>query len=378
MSGWHGLIALLRRRTASNAFIPQIDGLRFYAVVAVLVFHCSGYLSTPARNPQAAAAASTWVAALARSGHSGVELFFVISGFVLGLPFARAAAGGGPPVSLRRYFLRRLTRLEPPYIINMLLLSAVLVGLGKVAFDELLPHLLASLAYCHNLVYGEGSSINFVAWSLEIEVQFYVLAPLLASVFALPSAAARATALGAGVALGSTLTCLLTMTEGIPQACKLTLACYLQYFLMGFALADWYVRWGDRGDRSRVADALAIPCLIAVPLLEQHPVLRAYLLPLACGGLCFSALHGRIHARLMSVPALVVIGGMCYTIYLYHPYIKSAFGPFLVRMTPQVLPAAVTLLGQLAAFFAVIVALCVPLFLCFEKPFMAMGARKTG
>jgi peptidoglycan/LPS O-acetylase OafA/YrhL len=209
-------------------------------------------------------------------------------------------------------------------------------------------------------------------------VLFYVLAPLLARVFARPSGAARATALGAGLALGSTLTCLLTMTEGIPQPCKLTLACYVQYFLMGFALADWYARWGDRGDRSRAADALAIPCLVAVPLLEQHPVLRAYLLPLACGGLCFSALHGRIHARLMSVPALVVIGGMCYTIYLYHPYIKSVFGPFLVRMTPQGLPAAVTLLGQLAAFIAVIVALCVPLFLCFEKPFMAMGARKTG
>ncbi len=377
VSGWTRLTDLLRRRTASTAFIPQIDGLRFYAVLAVLLFHCSGYLSTPARNPGAADAAATWIAGLSRSGHCGVELFFVISGFVLGLPFARAAAAVGPGVSLRRYFLRRVTRLEPPYIINLLVISAVLLALGRETLAALAPHLLASLAYCHNLVYGRSSTINFVAWSLEIEVQFYILAPLLARVFSLRTPGARALTLGAGVALASTLACHLTLTEGIPQPWKLTLACYLQYFLVGFALADWYARGGDRGDRSLLADALAIPCIAAVPLLEQHPVARGYLLPLACGGLCLSALHGRHHSRLMAVPTLVVIGGMCYTIYLYHPFIKSAIGPLVVRMAAADLPAPVLVFMQLAAFITAIVVVCVPLFLCFEKPFMAVGVRRT-
>lgn len=377
MSGWGVLIGLLRRRTASIAFIPQIDGLRFYAVVAVLVFHCCGYLSTPARNPAATAAAATWFAGLAKAGHSGVELFFVISGLVLGLPFARAAAGVGPPVSLRRYFLRRVTRLEPPYIINLLVLSTVILLLGRETLSWLVPHLLASLAYCHNLVFGRASSINFVAWSLEIEVQFYILAPLLAGLFALRSPWARSTALGAGMALGSTLACCLTMTAGVPPRYALTLACYLQYFLMGFALADWHARGGDHSGRSGMADVLAIPCAAAVPLLEHHPALRAYLLPLAFGGLCLSALHGRLHSRLMSVPALVVIGGMCYTIYLYHPFIKSACGPAIVRLAPAGLPAVATLVAQVVAFIVVIVGCCVPLFLCFEKPFMAVGHRRA-
>ena len=377
MIGSGKLVDLLRRRTASNVFIPQIDGLRFYAVVAVLVFHCAGYLCTPNRNPAATAAAATWVAGLAKAGHSGVELFFVISGFVLGLPFARAAAGVAPKVSLRRYFLRRITRLEPPYIINLLLLSAAMLVLGKATLPWLLPHLLASLTYCHNLVYGVGSSINFVAWSLEIEVQFYILAPLLAGLLALRSPSVRAAALAAGMTLGSTLTCYLTTTEGIPQPLKLTLACFLQYFLAGFAVADWYARGGDRSERSSLADALAIPCVVAALVLEQHPVVRAYLLPLAFAGLCFSGLHGRIHSRLVSTPALVVIGGMCYTIYLYHPFIKSSLGPFIVRMSPPGLPPSAVVLVQLAAFIAAIVTLCVPLFLCFEKPFMAVGARRT-
>jgi len=373
VSGWGWLVTLLRRRTASLAFIPQIDGLRFYAVVAVLVFHCAGYLSTPARNPAAGAAAATWFAALATSGHSGVELFFVISGFVLGLPFARAAAGVGSPVSLQRYFLRRVTRLEPPYIINLLLVSAAIIVAGRETLAALMPHLLASLVYCHNFVYGRSSSVNFVAWSLEIEVQFYILAPLLAGLFAVRTPWLRSTALGAGVALGSTLTCYLTSTAAVPPSYTLTLACYLQYFLVGFALADWHARGGDRSARSSAADALAVPCVAAVPLLEHHPALRAYLLPLAFGGLCLSALHGRLHSRLMSVPALVVIGGMSYTIYLYHPFIKSACGPAIVRLTPSGLPAVAALMLQITVFITVIVAVSVPLFLCFEKPFMAVG-----
>lgn len=378
MSGWRSLTNLLRRRTASTVFIPQIDGLRFYAVLAVLVFHCGGYLSAPDYNPAASASAQTVVARLAKTGHAGVELFFVISGFVLGLPFARAAAGHGSPVSLRRYFSRRLTRLEPPYIINLLLATAAMVAVGKATLPDLLPHLVASLAYCHNVVFGTGSRINFVAWSLEIEVQFYVLAPLLAGLFALPTAMTRGAVFAVGIGLGSTVAWWLGTASGAPHVLKLTVACFLQYFLVGFALADWYVRGGDHADRRLWADALAIPCALAVPMLEGCPIPRAYLLPLAFGGLCYSGLRGRLHARLLATPALVVVGGMCYTIYLYHPFIISALGPRVVRWPLFGLPVAVHLVAQIAALIGAIVVLCVPLFLCFEKPFMLVGARRHG
>ena len=57
----------------------------------------------------------------------GVELFFAISGFILGIPFASHYLRGVPRVNLRRYFIRRLTRLEPPYIINLMVLAGILV-----------------------------------------------------------------------------------------------------------------------------------------------------------------------------------------------------------------------------------------------------------
>jgi peptidoglycan/LPS O-acetylase OafA/YrhL len=43
----------------------------------------------------------------------GVHLFFVLSGFILALPFCKAARGGGS-VDIKKYFWRRVTRLEPP------------------------------------------------------------------------------------------------------------------------------------------------------------------------------------------------------------------------------------------------------------------------
>jgi peptidoglycan/LPS O-acetylase OafA/YrhL len=48
-----------------------------------------------------------------------------------------------------------------------------------------LPHLAASVGYMHYLIFQAPSAINSVAWSLEIEVQFYILAPLLSMVFAI-------------------------------------------------------------------------------------------------------------------------------------------------------------------------------------------------
>src|SRR5690606_13995932 len=116
-------------------------------------------------------------------GNYGVQLFFVISGFILALPFARHHLAGGRRVSIAGYFKRRALRLEPTYLINLAILHAahVLIGAGGVRADPggLLPHLGVSAVYLHNMVYGESSAINGVAWSLEIEIQFYLLAPLL-------------------------------------------------------------------------------------------------------------------------------------------------------------------------------------------------------
>ncbi len=117
------LSQLSRITTPGRTFIPQIDGLRFVAIMAVIGYHvrviCSYHLhTTPAGN----AVEGDVVNDVLSVGHLGVELFFAISGFILSLPFARWWLGGGKSVSLRGYYIRRVTRIEPPYVIHLLFL----------------------------------------------------------------------------------------------------------------------------------------------------------------------------------------------------------------------------------------------------------------
>ena len=177
--------------TASGAFIPEIDGLRFIAIFAVAVFHLAAGLAI--KSPAAYALSQNgFVGTIAWHGFRGVELFFVISGFILALPFASHFLEGRPRVSLGQYFLRRVTRLEPPYLLAMMLLFLLQTVVRGRSAAQLWPHLCASLVYLHNLVYGTESPINNISWSLEIEIQFYLLVPLLSMLFAIRNKIAEA------------------------------------------------------------------------------------------------------------------------------------------------------------------------------------------
>src|ERR1700730_9322603 len=172
-----------RRVTASTNYQPEIDGLRFLALfLVVVIMHVIHYVNVAFYKGQWVQN-KYWYTFVTDAG-TGVGLFFVISGFILSLPFAQMYLKREKKVDLKRYYLRRLTRLEPPYIVVLIILFiAEVYLLNKYSFNYLLPHFFASLFYVHNLVYHEVSKILPVAWSLEVEVQFYILAPLLCCIF---------------------------------------------------------------------------------------------------------------------------------------------------------------------------------------------------
>ncbi len=180
-----------RRITYSTSYLPEVDGLRFLAIFSVVVImHINHYIDDKFFKGQLIQ--TDYWKNFVLEGGNGVPLFFIISGFILSLPFAKWRLNGEKKVQLKNYYLRRITRLEPPYIIALVIFFIAHVWvLHKYSFDQLLPHFFASVFYLHTVIYDSFSWVLPVAWSLEVEVQFYVLAPIFFLIFLIRSAIFR-------------------------------------------------------------------------------------------------------------------------------------------------------------------------------------------
>ena len=103
--------------------------LRGLAIALVFTFHADAFLGMPFRNR---VRTYPWLPlALVCAGHTGVTLFFVLSAFLLSLPFL-AEAYGGKPVSRREFYVRRALRILPLFY-TVVLVATVLTS--RTAFD---------------------------------------------------------------------------------------------------------------------------------------------------------------------------------------------------------------------------------------------------
>jgi peptidoglycan/LPS O-acetylase OafA/YrhL len=357
-------IRLRLSRVSSGALVPELEGLRFFAIIAVVIFHTNGYVVARTGAP----APGTFLNAMqiaASSGGIGVSLFFAISGFVLSYPFAQHTLAHGPPIGMRPYFIRRLTRLEPPYVVNLLITSFALVSMRLVDARELLPHLLASMLYSHGVIYGKLSTVNYVTWSLEVEVQFYILAPVLARIFTLRPLIRRSIVLALAVIVPVVNLTLIPWESRY----RLALPAHLHLFLLGFLLADLFiVEWQRAPKRSALWDILGLMGFaLLVPAKSSNVALQLAAPWLILAG-CLGAFKGIFLNKIVTRPWLMTIGGMCYTIYLYHPLIISTFGRLLGSSRfgssyARALPLGALLIAGVLVVSAV-------LFVLFEKPFM--------
>ena len=307
-------------------------------------------------------------------GFLGVQLFFVISAFVVALPFARHHLKRATAVRLRHYFTRRVTRLEPPYLIHLVLSLALVTVLPfshyHGTFPQGLVHLVVSTFYAHAFVYGEPSTLGYYLWSLEIEAQFYVLAPLLALVFAVHGKWLRRSILVAGMLAVGLLQPHLPGEPNPSDARRFSLLHQLHYFLAGFLLLDFYLtEWDAPSLRPAAWDLIATLAFAAVPFTIGHGWLPHVLIPplllIAYAG-CF---RGAAWRWLLRRPLVYTIGGMCYSLYLYHFWIMVA-ADRVTRRAVFPAPFTVNLLVQLALLLPVMVAGGAVMFLLFEKPFM--------
>ena len=301
-----------------------------------------------------------------------MPLFFAISGFILALPFVEQFHGAsGQRVFWGRYFLRRLTRLEPPYLINLAVAALILIMKGQT-IGGILPHALASATYLHNQIYGEWSTLNGVAWSLEVEVQFYLLMPVFAWLILRQGKAVRRS-----VILGLILSGIAWKFAN-PQLAnryEYSLLRTFQHFLAGILLADWYVTDMKSAPEPRgIWDLWGTVAWLAIPLTQQFEFGRP-LLPLLTLIAYVGSFRGPRLRSLLSTPIVTTIGGMCYTLYLYHFFIIAALERVTLPLTAR-RGYLTTLVVQSLLIFPPTLIVGALLFRLFERPFMSWRPGK--
>jgi peptidoglycan/LPS O-acetylase OafA/YrhL len=188
--------------------LVALDGLRAVAAASIVVYHC-WLFSSPAQF--------TWnlgpVTAFMQPLQAGVILFFVLSGFLLYLPVARNLMLGSPRPSTRRYLRNRALRILPAYWL-ILAISGFVLRTTVVSADSGLltgspgARLLTEDATLVANLHPSGFETGILpAWTLSIEVAFYLTLPLLAlAAYALararPTRAAWAALLPAALLVG--------------------------------------------------------------------------------------------------------------------------------------------------------------------------------
>ena len=325
-----------------------LDGYRALAALGVVVYHLAqplGWL-TPGDG------AGLVEALLNNLGNFGVAIFFLLSGFLLYRPYARAALTDRPDPDPIRFFRHRVLLVDPAYWVA-LTAALVLVGVANPSAQKITTLYLL----VQNYRPAHAQLGLHVAWTLVIEVSFYIALPFIAAFIhrviarSAPSPRARLQAQLVGLGLlgvGSLLyRCTIGVQDGPFDMTHLWLPNFLDWFALGMLLAVC-VAWNDLGrplptwfqalaDNSWACVLLAAQCYVVLALLRLDAGTGAlgggresasemairfffnglgaffFLLPGVLGRRRGDWLHRGFDSR-----TLAVLGTVSYGIYLWH------------------------------------------------------------
>lgn len=192
-AGWCRWLHWLAPLPSGPREIRALDGWRALAALSVVTFHV---MSTSQIQPVAPGLNSSVAWNYLRSG---VHLFFVLSGFLLFMPYVRAILGGQPLPPVRAFYRRRALRILPAYWVCLAIL--VLLGLPAYASPSGLLNIGLHVLLLHNFDPATDMGIQGVFWTMAVEAQFYLVLPLIAWALARLAAPQRSRArLLAGIA----------------------------------------------------------------------------------------------------------------------------------------------------------------------------------
>lgn len=315
----------------------RIDQVRGFAAVIVVLCHLS--VSAYVGAPNVGEPFLPWLGFVLGFGYLGVPLFFVVSGFCIHWPDARARQEGRlAPPDWRAFFRRRFWRLYPPYALSVLgALLLLLIATG--AWPVSLGSLLAQLALVHTFHASTFLGVNPPSWTLAVEAQLYLAYPV---VFLLMRRhgpwRALATTLVVTMAYRVLITFLPLPDAVSGPAWELFLARWFEW-TVGALLAEW------AAGNVRLPDALGSWWLVLplVPLViyvgEYHNwhygiwVLREPMYGATFGLLLLAVLRLPRPVRPSRLASwLADVGVWSYSLYLVHRPLQLALEPLARRI----------------------------------------------
>jgi len=294
--------------------LPQIDGLRCYAVIAVLVHHF-------------------WRGGLI--GHLGVRIFFIISGFLITgllLDARRHLAKNGLFHTLKTFYARRALRIFPPYY--AVLAVATLLSLGDVR-ETVHWHAL----YLSNMLFtlrGEWGWPTAHLWSLSVEEQFYMIWPFV--ILLVPQRALNSLLVMTIVASVAFRALYFGWASGDDVGIWVATPAAFDALALGGLLARWY-RGGQSFPSSKTLTWLFVPAVILAYSTSYLSPENFYvwgelvwLLPLSMLVAGATVGFSGIFRHLLGNTLALWIGRMSYGIYLYHLFVWAVLGTVLTRL----------------------------------------------
>jgi peptidoglycan/LPS O-acetylase OafA/YrhL len=331
-----------------TAYRPDIQGLRAVAVLAVMLFHYDGTLLP--------------------GGYIGVDIFLVISGYLITQQIqSRKSAGRTAPAAfLGRFYFGRIKRIVPAYFF-MLAAVAVLAKLlfTNSDFEYFVASLKSTALFVSNNYFasfgdyfapGTAEQPLLHTWSLAVEMQFYMLLPMLLLI--VPDRHIKRSILIISIALVLAAEWQLRVA-GHRQATYYALYSRIPEFLAGSWLAiaapgrDWS---SARANIAFLTGLILIAfSLFALDGASLFPGLLS--VPAVAGaGLIISARHSSFSAVLRN-PVMVWIGFLSYSLYLWHwpvlAVIRYYTGALLLGSQGTLLFILATLLLACISFYLV-------------------------
>jgi len=350
----------LVNHSAGAGRLPGLDGLRAIAVLLVVLMHFC----------PSSASGSLWDKVVDNGGF-GVEVFFVLSGFLITHLLLREEKAAGR-ISIRLFYARRALRILPPLVLYLAFLYlACMAGAIEVPITDL----FAGLLFCRNYV---GTSLETGhLWTLAIEEQFYLLWPI--TLVLIKSVRFRLLFTAGFVCLSPFWRHLTIRLASDPSAInQLRTDLRIEPLAIGALLALLLSIPLARGFLTRpfirglwiAALAMVFLCAVLLTNTLDVPIMRAFTPTLSW--VCVAAIiNCSIHdptdwlTSMLELRPLVWLGTLSYSLYLWQqpfaPYVGGGASPAWFRESP---------INLLFAF-----SLAVFSFYCVERPIFSLRSR---